>query len=117
MPAMSMSEPPATALPSRRFLRFFVLAAASTQTTFWFYTFHFIDVNSNPMGDGLEWMAVFPFGFVFFGLVFPALLLGAIGRLLRFGALLASAGLVLNVVVFLEIVGEMTSHAAHHLKF
>ena len=32
-------------------------------------------------------------------------------------ALFASAGLVLNVVVFLQIVGEMTSHAAHHLKF
>src|SRR6266478_8737582 len=56
---------------------------AGTQTAFWFYTFRFIDVNANPMGDGLEWMAVFPFGFVFFGLVVPALLLGAIGRLVR----------------------------------
>jgi hypothetical protein len=57
-------------------------------------------------------MAVFPLGLVFFGLVVPALLLGAIGRLLRFGALLASAGLAFNVVVFLEIVREMTSELA-----
>jgi hypothetical protein len=114
---VSRTEPSGVALPSRRVLRLFVLAAAGTQTVFWFYTFRFIDVNANPMGDGLEWMAVFPFGFVFFGLVAPALLLGAIGRLLRFGALLACAGLALNVVVFLQIVGEMTSHAAHHLKF
>jgi hypothetical protein len=67
--------------------------------------------------NGLEWMAVFPFGFVFLGLVVPALLLGAIAKLLRFGALLASAGLAVNLLVFLEIVREMTSHAAHHLKF
>jgi hypothetical protein len=64
------------------------------------------------MGDGLEWMAAFPFGFVFFGLVGPALLLGAIGRLLRFGVLLAS-----NLLVLLEIVREMTGQAAHHVKF
>jgi hypothetical protein len=112
-----MTEPSAVALPSRRFLRLFVLAAAGTQTAFWFYTFRFIDVNANPMGDGLEWMAVFPFGFVFLGLVVPALMLGAIGRLVRFGALLASAGLALNIIVFVEIVREMTSHVAHHLKF
>jgi hypothetical protein len=74
-----MTEPSAAALPSRRMLRFFVLAAVGAQMLFWFYTFRFIAVNANPMGDGLEWMAAFPFGFVFFGLV---LLLGAIGRLL-----------------------------------
>jgi hypothetical protein len=112
-----MTEPSTAALPSRHVLRIFVLVAAGAQTAFWFYTFRFIDVNANPMGDGLEWTAVFPFGLVFFGLVVPALLLGAIGRLLRFGALLASAGLALNVLVFLQIVGEMTSHATHHLKF
>jgi len=64
-----MMEPSATAGPSRRVSRFFVLAAAGVQTAFWFYTFRFIHVNANPMGAGLEWMAVFPFGFVFFGLV------------------------------------------------
>jgi hypothetical protein len=84
-------------------LRIFVLAAAGAQTAFWFYTFRFVHVNANPMGDGLEWTA--------------ALLLGTIGRFLRFGALLASAGLAFNIVVFLQIVREMTSHAAHHLRF
>jgi hypothetical protein len=91
-----MTEPSGVALPARRVLRLFVLAAAGAQTMIWFNTFRFIDVNANPMGDTLEWMAVFPFGLVLFGLVVPALLLGAIGRrLLSFGALLASAGLAL----------------------
>jgi hypothetical protein len=62
---VSMTEPAATAGTSRRVLRIFVLAAAGSQTAFWFYTFRFIHVNANPMGDGLEWMAVFPLGFVF----------------------------------------------------
>jgi hypothetical protein len=47
-------------------------------------------------------MAASPFGLVFFGLVVPPLLLGAIGRLLHFGALLAAGGLARKVVVFLR---------------
>jgi hypothetical protein len=91
--AVSMTKPSAAAGPSRRVLR--DLRARRRGRV---YTFRFIPVNANPMGDGLEWMAVFPLGFVFFELVVPALLHGAIGRLLRFGALLASAGLALNIV-------------------
>src|SRR5262245_5984277 len=66
-----MTEPAATAGTSRRVLRIFVLAAAGSQTAFRFYTFRFIHVNAHPMGDGLEWMAVFPLGFVFFGRLCP----------------------------------------------
>jgi hypothetical protein len=77
----------AAGLLSCRNLRLFILAA--TLLAFWLYTFRFINVNSNPMDDGLEWMAVFPFGFAFFGFVVPALVIGTIGRLLWFGPLLA----------------------------
>jgi len=114
---MSMTEPSAAALPPHRLLRPIVLAAAGAQTAFWLYTLRFIAVNANPRGDGMEWLAVFPFGFVFFALVVPALLLGAIGRLLRFAALLAFAGLALNLIVFHEIIQEWTGHPAHQLKF
>jgi hypothetical protein len=57
-----------------------VLLLAGGQILFWLYTFRFIFVNSNPMGDGLEIMSIFPFGYIL-GLVIPTLLLGAIGRL------------------------------------
>jgi hypothetical protein len=60
-----MTEQSSPAPSSRRSLRLFVLAATGI---FWLYTFRLIDVNSNPMGDGLEGMAIFPFGFIFFGL-------------------------------------------------
>jgi hypothetical protein len=40
-----MTKPSAAALPLRRILRVFVLAATGAQTVFWFYTFRFIDVN------------------------------------------------------------------------
>jgi hypothetical protein len=62
-------------------------------------------------------MVIFLFGFAFFGFVVPALVIGAIGRLLWFGALLAFGGIALNFVVLLEILREMTSHSAHVLKF
>lgn len=58
---MTEQSPPAPS--SRRSLRLFVLAATGIRAAFWLYTFRFIDVNSNPLGDGLEGMAIFPFGF------------------------------------------------------
>jgi len=112
-----MTEPSADVRSARDSLRRFVLVAAGVQTAFWLYTFRFIGVNANPMGDGMEWLAVFPFGLVFLGLVVPALVLAAIGRLPRLSAALASAGFVLNLVVFAQVIGEFTSHPAHLLKF
>ena len=76
------------ASPMGRFFRY--------QTTFWLYTFHLIYVNANPMGDGFEFVAVVPFGFVLFALVMPSLFLGSTARRLPFGAALAVAGLPMN---------------------
>lgn len=98
-------------------LRSWVLLLAGGQILFWLYTFRFIFVNSNPMGDGLEIMAIFPFGYIFLGLVIPTLLLGAIGRLLQVGFLLGLAGVVCNLVLFIEIAGELTGHGKRALQF
>ena len=68
---------PAPASQMARFFRCFVIAVAGAQTAFWLYTFRLIYVNANPMGDGFEFVAVVPFGFVFFALVVPSLVLGA----------------------------------------
>jgi hypothetical protein len=64
---------PAPASQMARFFRCFVIAVAGAQTAFWLYTFRLIYVNANPMGDGFEFVAVVPFGFVFFALVVPSL--------------------------------------------
>jgi len=68
-----------------RFFRYFVIAVAGAQTAFQ-YTFRLIYVNANPMGDGFEFVAVVPFGFVFFALVVPSLVLGSTARRIPLGA-------------------------------
>ena len=60
----------------RRLSRRFILAVAGAQTAYWIYTFRLIAVNANPMGDGMEFAAIVPFGLVFITLVAPPLVLG-----------------------------------------
>ena len=83
-----------------------VLALAAAQTLFWFYLFIYIGQHSNPKGDGMEWVAMVPATLLFLAFAVPALLLGAIGRLLRFAVVLAGCGAVLNFLFFLEIASE-----------
>jgi hypothetical protein len=97
-------------------LRAFVLALAGAQAAYWLYTFRLIWVNSNPLGDGLEFAAVAPFGLLFVVLIVPALLLGLSGRMLRLAAALAIIGLILNVLLFLEIASELTHDGARPLN-
>ena len=99
-----------------RVSRYFILALAAAQTAYWLYTFRLIAVNANPMGDGMEFVAIVPFGFVFLALVVPALLLGLRGRMLPLAAALAVVGLVLNVLLFIEIASELTHDGARPLN-
>ena len=55
-----------------QFVRYFVIALAGAQTAYWLYTFRLI---ANPMGDGMEFVAIVPFGFIFLALVVPSLML------------------------------------------
>jgi ammonia channel protein AmtB len=50
------------------------------------------------MGDGFEFVAVVPFGFVFFALVAPSLFLGSTARRLPLGAALSVAGLMCGAI-------------------
>jgi hypothetical protein len=100
-----------------QFVRYLIIAAAGAQAAYWLYTFRFlIAVNSNPLGDGLEFAAIVPFGFIFLALVVPALLLGLRGRMLPLAAALAVAGLILNVLLFIEIASELTHDGARPLR-
>ena len=105
--------------PSRiaRLSRYFIIALAGAQTAYWIYTFRFIIVNANPMGDGFELLAIVPFGFVFLALVAPSLWLGVTGRRFPLGVGLAIAGLIVNVLLFIEIASELTGDGAHPLKW
>ena len=97
-------------------MRPLTIVLAVTQTAYWLYTFRLIAVNSNPMGDGLEFVAIVPFGFIFIVLLAPALLLGWMGRFLAFGAALAIVALILNVLLSLEITSELAGDGARALK-
>jgi hypothetical protein len=85
-----------------QFVRYLIVALAGGQTAYWLYTFRLIAVNSNPQGDGMEFVAIVPFGFIFLALVVPALMLGLRGRMLPLAAALAVVGLILNVLLFIE---------------
>lgn len=110
------TEPPRSeALPRRRAslrtrlriaLRSFVLAAACTLTLFWVYTFYAIGEQTNPKGDGMEWMAAFPMTLIFLLLTLPTLIIGLFGRALIFGALVAMASAFVNLWVWREILAE-----------
>ena len=91
-----------------KILRRVTIGLAVAQTAYWLYSFRLIAVNANPMGDGLEFAAIVPFGFIFIVLVAPALLLGWMGRFLAFSAALAIVALILNVLLSLEITSELT---------
>jgi hypothetical protein len=96
--------------------RYFTIALAGAQTAYWLYTFRIIAVNANPMGDGMEFVAIVPFGFIFLALVVPSLMLALRGWMLPFAAALTVAGLILNVLLFIEIASELTHDGARPLR-
>jgi hypothetical protein len=87
-----------------------VLAVAAAETLFWFYTFYYIDHRTNPMGDGLEWMAEVPMTMIVLCGVLPALLLGVAGFWFRWAtfaaALFAAGALIADIVIWSEIAAE-----------
>ena len=112
-----MEDKPVEKMPRiARLSRRFIIAVTTAQTAYWIYTFRLIAVNANPMGDGLEFVAVVPFGLVFITLVAPPLVLGIWGRMLPLGVLLAVAGLIANGLLFLEISSELTGGGTRPLR-
>src|SRR5258707_2501956 len=92
--------------PRRPDIRKFAALVAALGTLFWLYTFYAID--HVPLGDGtgLQWLAVFPLAGIF-GLFFiPVWILIAIGRLLRFAAVLGVTGLIAFGFVWLQLLNE-----------
>ncbi len=101
--------------PMNRWLRNYSLILGTAQGLYWLYTFRLIYVNTNWMGDGMEWVAVMPFGFIFFGLVGPALVMNHDGRWLKLAAVLVTVAFVLNALLFFEIASELTGEGSRAL--
>ena len=67
----------------------------------------YIARNANPMGDGMEWVAMVPALFLAGLSAAPGLILSAINRLLIPGALWAVAGAILNLAFYTEVASEL----------
>ena len=91
-------------------LRLAVFVVSAAQALLPFGLIVYIARNANPMGDGMEWVAVIPALFLAGLSAAPALLLSIINRLLVPGALWAIAGAVVNLAFYTEITREF-SHA------
>ncbi len=68
----------------------------------------YIARNANPMGDGMEWVAVVPAQFIAGFFAAPGLILSSINRLLIVGALLSIAGALVSLAFYLEIASEFS---------
>ncbi len=106
---MSTAGPsvPESAPRRTQILRGLTYVAAAAQALAFINLIVFIARHSNPLGDGMEWVAVVP-GLVVLGVgTLPALVLSAKAKLLPLALCLALAGIALNVAFFFEIVSEM----------
>jgi hypothetical protein len=97
--------------PKFKALRAVVLILAGLQVLFWLYFFVYIGQHSNPMGDGMEWVAVMPATFILLLFAAPAFNFGWNNRMLLAGLLLAVAGAALNIAFFAEIAREFAESA------
>jgi hypothetical protein len=68
----------------------------------------YIARHANPMGDGMEWVAVVPALFLAGLSAAPALILSVINRLLILGALWVIAGTLVNLAFYTEIANEFS---------
>jgi hypothetical protein len=94
-----------------------VLALAAAETLFWLYTFYYINHRTNPLGDGLEWMAEVPLTIIVLAGVVPAVLLAIAGFWFRLAAIAAAtfacAALIADVVIWIELLGEFAHKTVH----
>jgi hypothetical protein len=76
-------------------------------TLFWLYTFYGIAQAPAGDGTGFQWLAVMPLGILFFALVFPAMILGLLGRALRVAIVLGAVGLVALLSLWSQLLQEL----------
>lgn len=93
---------------ANRLVRIYSYVLGGLQAIYRLYTFRFIYVNTNWMGDGFEWVAVMPVGLIFFCLVVPGFVMNKDRKSLKLAAPLVTIGLLRNVSLFYQIFIEFT---------
>ena len=88
-------------------LRRIALIGGIAQVPCWLLFAFYISCKANPLGDGLEWVAMVPATGILVVLVAPALLFGAINRLLALAAGLVLAAAIFNVLLFVQVAEEL----------
>jgi hypothetical protein len=96
-----------------RLYRIAIKIGAWVQVLLYLYLYVYIYQHSNPMGDGMEWVAIMPASFLLGVGAAPAYALGKRGRWLPFAVVLAAFGVIINVAFFLEIAREFAESAGH----
>jgi hypothetical protein len=79
----------------------------AAQTLIYLFLYVYINRHANPMGDGMEWVAVVPGTFIFAVGIIPTLALRLNRRLLTAAVLVAFVGVAIDAAFLLEIVREM----------
>jgi hypothetical protein len=102
---------------TNRLVHIYSYVVGGVQSIYWLYTFRFLYLNTNWMGDGFEWVAVMPIGLIFFCFVVPGLKMNRDGKSLKLAATLVTIGLFLNIALFYEISGELAGEASKVLNF
>jgi hypothetical protein len=97
---------------TRKRLCLAVLGVAAAETLFWLYTFYYIDRHANPLGDGLELIALVPMTMIFLMGVLPALVLGLLGLRFQIAAVFAviwvGGAAIADAVIWKQILQELT---------
>jgi hypothetical protein len=96
-----------------RLYRIAIKIGVWVQVLLYLYLYVYIYQHSNPMGDGMEWVAIMPASFLLGVGAAPAYALGKRGRWLPFAVVLAAFGVIINVAFFLEIAREFAESAGH----
>ncbi len=88
---------------SKRQISLAVLALAAAEVLFWIYTFYYIAHRTNPLGDGMEWLAEMPMTIITLASALPAALLAITGFWFRWagptGDVFAAGALIADAVI------------------
>jgi hypothetical protein len=91
-----------------RDLRMAALTVAAAEAVFWVYSIIYVIRHANPMGDGMELVAIMPLSVLFGALTLPALLLARGGRWIKTSVAFALASGVANFLLWQEILYELS---------
>lgn len=83
------------------------LALAWGQLLFWVYALVYLWLHADPRGDGMEFVALGPLGFIVVVFAGPVLLFRLAGRRPILSLILGVVGTCASALLWIEILGEL----------